>query len=334
MSIHNISLDSWRKLDIKGDQSKGYQTLVISSKDSKNEMHLFIDEKGYHHFAIDVTTEAEEELIAPKVHGLTVGIKEYRINGTDLIKVIDIICERAEYLEEFCGVANEIACLVEEETSAFSSTNQVIRNWISFWSKKPTSSLTTEQILGLIGELLVLQKLLKVNAEKALESWVGPLGNVHDFEFKDWSFEVKSTRSNQRVHTINGIGQLDIEENRNLGFISIKLEEVNNEEINLISEIYSTINCINKSKRNLVSKFSEKLSELGYSPIHNNEYLQYNVRLIDMCFFEVGNDFPRITERSFGNNFNERVIKIDYDISLLGMECIDFTSINLGKYFY
>ena len=68
--------------------------------------------------------------------------------------------------------------------------------------------LSPERQIGLLGELLFLELLIAYHGTRALDAWIGPRGEPHDFRFEKYEFEVKTTLATRRVHTINGSEQL------------------------------------------------------------------------------------------------------------------------------
>lgn len=70
-------------------------------------------------------------------------------------------------------------------------------------------ALTTEQEVGLFGELLFLEFLVHhIGAGPAVSAWQGPLSEEHDFTFDTVHVEVKTTTGERRKHVINGLDQL------------------------------------------------------------------------------------------------------------------------------
>jgi len=70
--------------------------------------------------------------------------------------------------------------------------------------------LTTEGVVGLIGELEMLQRLAQVDPVAALDAWVGPRRTVHDFVTGEKAIEVKSSASLEGTSvSIHGLDQLD-----------------------------------------------------------------------------------------------------------------------------
>lgn len=87
--------------------------------------------------------------------------------------------------------------------------------------------LSDEQIAGLYGELLLLEHLMgQFGIEPALEMWLGPEAEEHDFGLPTFDLEVKTTLSEKRIHVISGSNQLKPRENVDLWLLSIQLTRV------------------------------------------------------------------------------------------------------------
>lgn len=84
--------------------------------------------------------------------------------------------------------------------------------------------LTEEKIHGLLGELLVMSHVVEHDGEDAaIAAWLGPLAEEHDFGFPDFDVEVKTTKSEARVHVIGNATQLEPQPNRPLYLLSVQI---------------------------------------------------------------------------------------------------------------
>ena len=87
--------------------------------------------------------------------------------------------------------------------------------------------LSDEQIAGLCGELLLLEYLMeRFGIEAAMEMWIGPEAEEHDFGLLAFDIEVKTTLSEKRIHVISSANQLKPRENAILWLLSIQLTRV------------------------------------------------------------------------------------------------------------
>ena len=89
-------------------------------------------------------------------------------------------------------------------------------------ARKPR--LSDEQVAGLYGELLVLEHLMEVyGVDAALESWIGPENEEHDFGVRIVDLEVKTTLSEKRSHVISSLDQLTPRTGVDLWLVSVQI---------------------------------------------------------------------------------------------------------------
>ena len=225
MDYKKLTVETWKKLDDSGSLVSGYKSTWLALNDQKkSDFHIFRDELDQYHLAIESPKISKNEIEDPGVNGLQIGLVNYKFENGVINQFIDLKCNIAAYLEEFTEVVKEITqAVLEKGEQPLNAINQVVRNWISFWANQRKQILSEEEQIGLICELLTLSKLCKINPSNALNTWTGPLGEKHDFNFTDWNFEVKGTRKTGRIHTINSIDQLKPSNTKKLAFISFIL---------------------------------------------------------------------------------------------------------------
>lgn len=86
------------------------------------------------------------------------------------------------------------------------------------------AALTTEKEVGLLGELLFLEYLIRqVGAGPATAAWQGPLSEEHDFTLESVHIEVKTTSTERRRHVIHGLDQLVALRGVPLSLLSVQL---------------------------------------------------------------------------------------------------------------
>lgn len=337
MDYKKLKLEVWDRLDESGDFVSGYHSILLAADDTvESGLHIFKDENGYYHFAIEIAGVSKNDIKDPQVNGLQIGIFSYRLKDEKIGQFVDIICSTSGYLEEFTEVVKEISSsILDKEEKPLDAINQTIRNWISFWTKQKTDILSEEEQIGLICELLILETLCNINASNALQSWGGPKGEKHDFTFTDWSLEVKGTRHSKRIHKVNGIDQLKSAKNKRLAFVSFLLTTSGS---NLLINLPSLIESISKKffikKPDLLLKFNELLASSGYSPIHAEVYCRFNLEIVDSGFFEVDGDFPKLTSDMLSIPLSSRISSVSYDISLDGIGGKKLDVLSWGNYFY
>ncbi len=84
--------------------------------------------------------------------------------------------------------------------------------------------LSRQETIGLIGELLVLERLIQVTGDH-LETWQAPLDGLHDFQRKGHALEVKAGMGPASDITISRLDQLDTSGLRLLHLLHVRLIE-------------------------------------------------------------------------------------------------------------
>jgi hypothetical protein len=82
------------------------------------------------------------------------------------------------------------------------------------------------------------------------------------------------------------------------------------------------------------SRFETGLFQVGYSPVHEEEYSKFHLRVAEEVLFCVHDDFPRITKQSFSNGVPAGVERIEYGINLSGYNHLIAASTPDGLPFY
>jgi hypothetical protein len=132
--------------------------------------------------------------------------------------------------KEFYSLLTQIADSIQlDKAPADSAIATVLENWHQLL--REVSILSTDQQVGLMGELWLLMRLISVSGPSAIDSWTGPLREPHDFRFGEVEVEVKSTRGKARNHVINGLEQLKPSEGLTLYLLSLQFEQANTGDI-------------------------------------------------------------------------------------------------------
>jgi hypothetical protein len=102
------------------------------------------------------------------------------VGNIDVILFGAFLDELLKSIEEGKGV------LLEE-------IKNLLEKWKNMLSLDTEKVMSLSSVIGLFGELLLLDYLVNGKKIATLDNWVGPNGNRHDFEFLQHSIEVKST---------------------------------------------------------------------------------------------------------------------------------------------
>jgi len=196
-----------------------------------------------------------------------------------------------------------------------------IKNLLAKW--KSMLSLDTEKIMslnsviGLFGELLVLDFLVNEMKMATLDNWVGPNGNRHDFEFLRHSIEVKSTtvKNGNEIH-VSGVTQLEPYPEKIVTILRIKLEiEPNGVSLPQLIQKMTTADSMDSEK------FLEKLSKVGYKSDKEDHYAPICFQPIEFQIIPVDSKFPRITAKSLKViDPAARIKDVEYIVNVSGLE--------------
>ncbi|MCW5235131.1 PD-(D/E)XK motif protein [Verminephrobacter eiseniae] len=183
--------------------------------------------------------------------------------------------------------------------------------WQEFM-RKGTQALSPEAELGLIGEIMVLRAIMGAGVPSALaiESWVGPLDRIQDFQLGTGALEVKSTLSSAGFPTkIGSLEQLDDSLRQPLFVAGARLRQTDSGQN--LPEFVEAMRLIIKGDAESERLLTERLLAAGYIDAHADRYPR-RFEAVGMRVVEVTNDFPRLTH----GNIPAGIIKAIYEMDL------------------
>lgn len=198
-------------------------------------------------------------------------------------------------------------------------TNRLVK-WQSLFERFNQQGLTPEEQRGLFGELFFIRRFLQKNSDygSIVNSWVGCEKQIRDFQYSNWSVEVKTTCGNnhQKVY-ISSERQLDTSNLDNLFLFHISLETLrqSGETLNMIVD--SVLEILVSDFASL-KQFKSKLLEGGYFDQHRDIYEPIGYFIRQENFYKVENTFPRIEEQDIRNGVG------DVKYSIIITQCSDF----------
>lgn len=179
---------------------------------------------------------------------------------------------------------------LQKETLA-TATEEGIRGFQEVLRQEP--KLTTEQEVGLYGELLVLEALSKsIGSESALKSWLGPENEEHDFGLPNYDLEVKTTTQESRTHWISSATQLQPRPGIQLRLVSIQLTP------KFLGDGLTLPELVLKVELGLgghSAAFWQRLDEVGLKKEQFGLYSRQWALRSEVREFIVEGDFPRVT---------------------------------------
>jgi hypothetical protein len=148
--------------------------------------------------------------------------------------------------------------------------------------------LSRSGIVGLIGELLVLERLLAADTSLLL-SWEAPVDGLHDFQSRGHALEVKTGLGPSPTITISRLDQLDTTGLRRLDLIHVKLIEA--PDGRTLGDIIASIRTIVPGSG---PQFNNVLLRRGLLPDDDAARNGPHVQMRSMDCYAVTDSFPRL----------------------------------------
>ena len=242
----------------------------------------------------------------------------------EILKYNDIKELNIYLLDE--GLKNVFYLLIENIVEGISFTpnhseglvliSNIVANWKRLFDKIGLGILSEDRQKGLIGELLFVQHLVDkgLMSTHILSSWTGPDFFDKDFLIESYAFEIKFTNAKIPQIRISSERQLDIENFSNLYLVLYHAEEVRIDGFTLnglIDDIRESFS----DDSHALQIFNDRLTQLGYYD-DDNEHYSTRYKLIRNEFYNISEDFPKITRSDLPPGINS----VQYHIDLTACE--------------
>ena len=201
----------------------------------------------------------------------------------------DLACTRRDLDDVFTALcADVIVAVASLPERPLKALNSVVAKWRALFRTNRTG-LSSEQIIGLFGEIFVLSRLLAVDPG-AIAWWTGPSGHRHDFSGQRIAIEVKSsTATTGRPVRIHGLNQLEAPPGCDLAVCWIRLEQVAEGGVALGELIVRSLaQCDDELE------LRRMLAQRGVDTAAGNLPTAH-FRVLEECWYMVDDDFPRLT---------------------------------------
>jgi hypothetical protein len=214
------------------------------------------------------------------------------------------------------AVADRIVSGGQNLDAAFDET---VHGWSALLGKPRGMSL--EKRLGLHGELAVLVRMSReVGWRAALDAWVGPTGEEHDFALGTADLEIKTTASERRKHTIHGLGQLSSTQGRLLWFASLRLTRGGAGGRTLRDSVTAARDAAAAENIALGRRLDRLVEAAGWEPDQPDDE-RWTPR--DSPLLLRAEDLPRLTAANLPANSLGRIDRVAYDIDVTGIPPVD-----------
>ncbi|WP_242404583.1 PD-(D/E)XK motif protein [Janthinobacterium agaricidamnosum] len=210
------------------------------------------------------------------------------------------------------GALDDAVAASADETKLLRVITRRVGAWQEFM-RKGTQVLSPEAEIGLIGELTLLRAIIDagVSAALAIESWIGPLDGIQDFELGTGALEVKTTLSTAGfLAKIGSLEQLDDSTRQPLFVAGARLRQT--ESGQNLSAIVEAIRLAIKGDAEAERLLTERLLAAGYIDAHAERYPR-RFEQVGTRVIEVVSDFPRLTPGNVPAGIMRTMYEIDLD---------------------
>lgn len=238
----------------------------------------------------------------------------YQINGEEFEKYLSVTPPTLELSEIFLSFIRFVIDDIASQTSIDNIISLIIEkyeDWSAFFASGGSGKDSTSKIIGLMGELLILEQVVKTFDETAISTWWGPVRHRHDFEFANSGIEVKTTiNPNSNEVEIHGLKQLSPDPGRSLYLAHLKLN-LNPQGLN-ISDLINQLLIYNVSKFEL----EEKIGKSGVTKELIDSFTNFKFNGFLARYFLVDDLFPSITQDNLSVDELSRISRVSYKIDL------------------
>jgi hypothetical protein len=226
-------------------------------------------------------------------HGLELRDSVLLLRGLP-VRFIDVAC-RGERLEAvFEKLVDDVIRRLKGGAAPANALEDAITDFRNLLIGASRERPSIETALGLIGELVVLNRLL-ANEPDAWQLWTGPADGRHDFRGGDRAIEVKtSLRAQSRVVEVSAIDQLAAPSGGHLLLAHCVLEYDGAGPLSVVGEAKRA--CELASDR---AGVADRLALLGYDEVQADDWSSFRFSLLSQEFYSVTDGFPRLTPGSF-----------------------------------
>jgi hypothetical protein len=291
--------------------------LLIDSKDLNLIVYLGVRIPGsLFYFSFVIPKVLISEFQADKTSGLSVTFKD---DATDKVRVT-ISLEDERFSDLFVILANDLIELIlnnKDEKKILIKLSNRLNKWKEFLKESKSSNLTKEALIGLVGELIILNQLLKFDSSiETLLTWKGPFGNKNDFVKKNKSIEVKtSIEKTKNIVRISSEFQLDTNEIEFLNLVVVKLDsDIPEGKGFSLPELVS--NTMKDKDAEWQVNFKMIMKVAGYSFDSEELYTAKRFIVNQINIYDVLEEFPKICGSELSINLSE----VKYDLNLNGLE--------------
>ena len=252
--------------------------------------------------------------------GMLTGAPALDIRVSDYVEAgqskrfLDLTCLDADLETVFSEVAGQILARIKAGQRCLEAVRSTIEEFRALLIRPSTSEIPQMRIAGLVGELLVLKRLLDRSPD-AWTSWRGPAMDRHDFTRGLNALEVKVCMRKGRTDvTINGLEQLSEPAGGKLFLQHFQLEITASGMFSIASLGHAVLEAASRP-----DEVRALLAAIGCVDISDPHWNAVTFRLEGEALYAVTDGFPRLASSSFSGGVAPAGISdVSYEVELAG----------------
>lgn len=242
---------------------------------------------------------------------LSVEVCSLTIAGRGPTRFLDVTCRVPELEGVFARVADHIVARIANGASSIEAASATMEEFRRLLSQPPGSEISTSRIAGLVGELLVLKRLLDRSPD-GWQSWTGPTGGRHDFSHGTTGLEVKVSLGRGRTRvTVNGLEQLAEPVAGRLFLLHLQLEATSGGLLSVAGLGRAVLATAGDPYR-----VADLLAGAGCADVDDDAWNRTAFRLENETLYEVGPAFPRLISAMLPPGVAAGITDVNYTIDL------------------
>lgn len=267
-----------------------------------------IDSDGRRHLLIPLHAG---EAARTDTKGRAVHLARIAENGSHYLTVFCLLPDLHRVFTQFC---RELVESIEDASSPAREAAAAFDRWRALFSDAAQHGhLAEEALVGLMGELVAVERLLNHGAPPDLRFWVGPNSDLHDLRSSTHAIEVKATVVREgRIVPISSIDQLQEPAGADLVLLHVRFDR-DPGGLNL-TDLVTRVSGAGAQRQEL----EQRMRDFGANPDDLASYGAKRFRLTDMRAYDVtGTAFPRLLRSDFAaGDVPPGTLRLSYSIDL------------------
>ncbi|WP_216588624.1 PD-(D/E)XK motif protein [Streptomyces brasiliscabiei] len=312
-TLRRLVEERWTALE--AEQTTGERRLRVSHLPVHGDHNLLaigVDHEGHRHVLVPVHANRK---IRPGLDGPVLQLRKRALEDEDTYQTYaDLACLRDDLSDLFTELCVDVLEAANElPENPLKALYRVLDRWKSLF-RTQQAPLGPEQLAGLFGELILLNRLLEKDPS-AYRIWRGPEGHHHDFSASATAVEVKaSTATEGRRPQIHGLDQLEAPDDGELCLVWFRLHRTTVNGSGIVELVDRSLRLCDDEVAVL-----DLLTQVGYRSADADRYHDVRFSISEEQWYAVSAGFPGLTGRALiAAGVPISIVDVAYTIDLSG----------------